>query len=110
MEMILIILLAVAVVGMSLIVWKDRIWKLDADVSDAPYKIEYSPHIKLTPEPVVSPTEPIKKKRGRPLGSKNKPKFKPKKRKYTKRSVYWAKKIRAPRGKYFTKKMMGSLL
>ena len=62
------------IAGMLLVLYMSMDIKRIAKESDAPYKLEPAEQLAVSDQP---------KKRGRPVGSKNK------KRKYTKRSTYW---------------------
>lgn len=74
-EAVMWILGALVVAGMLLVLYMSMdIKRIAEEESDAPYKLEPADLVAVSDQP---------KKRGRPVGSKNK------KRKYTKRSTYW---------------------
>ena len=78
------------IAGMLLVLYMSMDIKRIAEESDAPYKLEPAEQLAVSDQP---------KKRGRPVGSKNK------KRKYTKRSSYWnqfrAKRKYTKRSRYW---------
>ncbi len=83
------------IAGMILLLYMSMDIKRIAEESDAPYKLEPAKQLAVSEQP---------KKRGRPVGSKNK------KRRYTKRSTYWnqfrAKRKYTKRSRYWRSKEM----
>ena len=78
-EAVMWILGALVVAGMLLVLYMSMDIKRITEESDAPYKLEPAEQLAVSEQP---------KKRGRPVGSKNKQPT----RGYTKRSSYWTDK------------------